>query len=271
MLFDRFSFREREEGMPADEPVADLPTESRGYSFTLDTRQMVFLIAGYCFLCVLVFALGIVVGRAIAEPEAVIDSTGSQASLPSQQSAKPKPEVPAADRIPLVPDRPAQSQTTGSPEFTFSTAPHGTSPTGQEESVKATTPPSKPAIIPEGPSRAEAPAASAKPEDRPEVDPKRLATADTKAKTPPAARPVSGQGGDYTVQVSSFRSMDQASDLKDRLSKRGYTAYVQSVDLSDKGTWHRVRVGNYRDKDGAERVASDIRNRESLPAMVTRR
>jgi cell division septation protein DedD len=271
MLFDRFSFREREEGMPEDEPVADLPTERRGYSFTLDTRQMVFLIAGYCFLCVLVFALGIVVGRAIAEPEAVIDTTGSQASLPSQQSTKPRQEVAPADRIPLVPDRAPQSQTTGSPEFTFSPGPRDTPPTSQQESTTATAPLSKPAIIPEGVSRVEPPTVPDRPEDRREVETKRLATADTKAKTPPAARPVSSQAGDYTVQVSSFRSMDQASDLKDRLSKRGYTAYVQSVDLSDKGTWHRVRVGNYRDKDGAERVASDIRNRESLPAMVTRR
>jgi cell division septation protein DedD len=55
------------------------------------------------------------------------------------------------------------------------------------------------------------------------------------------------------------------------LSKKGYTAYVQSVDLSDKGTWHRVRIGSYRDKEGAERVASDIRSRESLPATVMKR
>ena len=103
------------------------------------------------------------------------------------------------------------------------------------------------------------------------MEPKRVATAEVNAKPAPAARPVSGQAGDYTVQVSSFRSLDQASDLKGRLSKRGYSAYVQSVDLSERGTWHRVRVGNYRDKDGAERVASDIRSRESLPAIVTRR
>jgi cell division septation protein DedD len=65
--------------------------------------------------------------------------------------------------------------------------------------------------------------------------------------------------------------MEQASDLKGRLSKKGYTAYVQSVDLSDKGTWHRVRVGNYRDKEGAERVASDLRSQESLPATVMKK
>ena len=51
MLFDRFSFRERESGMPEEDPVlTDLPSESRSYAFTLDTRQIVFLIAGYCFL-----------------------------------------------------------------------------------------------------------------------------------------------------------------------------------------------------------------------------
>jgi cell division septation protein DedD len=271
MLFDRFSFREREEGMPDDQSVADLPTESRGYSFTLDTRQMVFLIAGYCFLCVLVFALGVVVGRAIAGPEAVIDATGSQASLPPPQPTKARQEVPPADRIPLVPDREPQSQTTSSPDFTFSPTLPGTPPTGKKEPTTTTAPLSKPAITPEVAPRNEPAAVTARSEDRDEVEPRRVATAETKVKAPPAAGLVSSQGGDYAVQVSSFRSLDQASDLKGRLSKRGYSAYVQSVDLSDKGTWHRVRVGNYRDKDGAERVASDIRNRESLPAMVTRR
>ena len=97
------------------------------------------------------------------------------------------------------------------------------------------------------------------------------ATAETKPKVPAATRVSLTQPGDYTIQVSSFRSMEQASELKGRLSKKGYTAYVQSVDLSDKGTWHRVRVGSYRDKDGAERVASDLRSRESLPATVMKR
>ena len=41
MLFDRFSFRERESSMPEDDAVvADLPTESRSYSFTLDTESL---------------------------------------------------------------------------------------------------------------------------------------------------------------------------------------------------------------------------------------
>ena len=118
----------------------------------------------------------------------------------------------------------------------------------------------------------EPPAVMPKAEERREPEPRRpAATADSKAKGPSAARISLSQGGDYTIQVSSFRSVDQASELKGRLSKKGYAAYVQSVDLSDKGTWHRVRIGNYRDKQGAERVAGGLRNQESLPATVMKR
>jgi cell division septation protein DedD len=111
-----------------------------------------------------------------------------------------------------------------------------------------------------------------KAEEKREPEPRRSAvTGDSKPKVPSAARVSLSQGGDYTIQVSSFRSVDQAGELKGRLSKKGYAAYVQSVDLSDKGTWHRVRVGNYHDKEGAERVAGNLRSQESLPATVMKR
>ena len=109
-------------------------------------------------------------------------------------------------------------------------------------------------------------------EEKREPEPRRpVVTAEHKSKTPTATRVSLSQGGDYTIQVGSSRSLEQATELKDRLSKKGYVAYVQSVDLSDKGTWHRVRVGNYRDKEGAERIANDIRSRESLPTTVMKR
>jgi cell division septation protein DedD len=109
-------------------------------------------------------------------------------------------------------------------------------------------------------------------EDKREPEPHRPVVAtEPKPKAPIAARASLSQGGDYTVQVGSSRSLEQATELKGRLSKKGYVVYVQTVDLSDKGTWHRVRVGSYRDKEGAERVASDIRSRESLPATVMKK
>jgi cell division septation protein DedD len=274
MLFDRFSFRERESGMTEEEPVmADLPTETRSYSFTLDTRQMVFLIAGYCFLCVLVFALGIVVGRATTPADTVAET---QAPAPTQavdQPTKGRPELSTGSRIALMPASEPKHQTAQVPEFAFSPTLPESPPTSKSDSPSVLAPArSKPAAAPEVTPGSEPPAGPPKAEERREPEPRRPAVAaESKPKAAAATRVSLNQGGDYTIQVSSFRSMEQASDLKGRLSKKGYAAYVQSVELSDKGTWHRVRVGNYHDKEGAERVAGDLRSRESLPATVMKR
>jgi cell division septation protein DedD len=275
MLFDRFSFRERESGMPEEEPVlTDLPSESRSYAFTLDTRQIVFLIAGYCFLCVLVFALGMVVGRATSQPEPVAQvakNDDSAPSLPREQPAKGQPLPSTSSRIPLIPPAEPKKPAVQGPEFAFSPTLPESALTSKNESLSATTP-SRPrsAPMPEVASSNEPP--DAKVEEKREMEPRRsIVTAENKPKTPAATRVSLSQGGDYTIQVGSSRSLEQATELKGRLSKKGYVVYVQTVDLSDKGTWHRVRVGNYRDKEGAERIASDIRSRESLPATVMKR
>jgi cell division septation protein DedD len=274
MLFDRFNFRERESGMAEEEPVlADLPTEARSYAFTLDTRHIVFLIAGYCLLCVLVFALGVVVGRATSQPETMAKSENSAASLPREQSTKGQPTPSASSRIPLIPAAEPKKPAVQGPEFAFSPTLPESALTNKSESLSGTTPPRpRPAPTPDLASSNEPPTMETMAADKREPESRRPAvTAEDKSKTPTATRVSLSQGGDYTVQVGSSRSLEQATELKGRLSKKGYVAYVQSVDLSDKGTWHRVRVGNYRDKEGAERVASDIRSRESLPATVMKR
>jgi cell division septation protein DedD len=271
MLFDRFSFRERESSLPEEEPVvADLPTESRSYSFSLDTKQMVFFIVGYCFLCVVVFALGVVVGRATTPSEKAAETAGSMASLAREQPGKGRLESSPSGRIPLMPAAEPKNQAVQTPEFAFSPTLPDASSTSRSESVSAAAPRPKPAPTPEVTRSSEPPIVAPKPEEKRDPEPRQIATAESK-KAPTATRVSLSQNGDYTVQVSSFRSIEQANDMKGRLSKKGYVAYVQSVDLSDKGTWHRVRVGNYHDKEGAERVANDLRSRESLPATVMKR
>jgi cell division septation protein DedD len=272
MLFDRFSFREREGGLPEEESVGDLAAEGRGYSFTFNTRQLVLLIAGYCFLCVLVFSLGVVIGRAGTQPEATIDTTSTQATLSPEPPANISQDSRANSRIPLVPEATPKGQPGREPAFTFSPLPPEAPPTehGDNPSTVARQTPPPPA--PEVMRSSEPPALASRPEDKRDAEVRRAELTSPRPKEMPVPRPISvPQGGDFTIQVSSFRSLDQASDLKGRLSKKGYAAYVQSVDLQDRGTWHRVRIGTYRDKDGAERVANDLRSRESLPATVMKR
>lgn len=235
-MFERFNFRERMGEIPQeDEPITETPSERAGYSFTLGTRQVVFLISGYFFLCVLVFALGVVVGRAISQPESASEATASLASLPREQPATARQDVLTGSHLP--PASPSPGKGAGS---------------------EGTTGRAKPLNMQEAALSSALTATASKPAEKRETEP---AVPRTSPSLP----------ADYTVQVSAFRTLEQANELKGRLSKRGYGAYVQSVALNDKGTWHRVRVGNFRDKEGAERVASGIRTRENLPALVTRR
>src|SRR5262245_11557414 len=185
MLFDRFNARERQSGMPEEEPVlADLPTETRSYAFTLDTRQIVFLIAGYCFLCVLVFALGVVVGRATSQHETVAKAEDSTPRPPRDQPAKGQPDPSTSGRIALIPAaEPKKSEVQG-PEFAFSPTLPQSALTSKSESLSATTPPrSKPSPTPEVIPSSEPPAVAAKAEEKREPEPRRPAvSAESKPK-----------------------------------------------------------------------------------------
>ncbi|MBZ0070816.1 MAG: SPOR domain-containing protein [Gammaproteobacteria bacterium] len=53
--------------------------------------------------------------------------------------------------------------------------------------------------------------------------------------------------GTYLLQVGSFRSLQQADQLKAKLALIGLQAGIQTVTLSERDTWHRVRVGPFKD------------------------
>lgn len=66
----------------------------------------------------------------------------------------------------------------------------------------------------------------------------------------PAARPTTW------LQLGSFSDANQADDLKARLALMGFEASIQTVDLPDKGTRHRVRLGPFNATDLAKVQAS---------------
>ncbi|MEE8222112.1 MAG: SPOR domain-containing protein [Nitrosomonadaceae bacterium] len=49
----------------------------------------------------------------------------------------------------------------------------------------------------------------------------------------------------YYLQAGSFQNAEDAESLKANIAMLGLEAYVQSADLSEKGMWHRVRVGPF--------------------------
>ncbi|MCP4748384.1 MAG: SPOR domain-containing protein [Desulfobacteraceae bacterium] len=62
----------------------------------------------------------------------------------------------------------------------------------------------------------------------------------------------------YTVQVASFKKIDEAEHLVSKLRDKGYHAYQIRSDLSDKGVWYRVRVGAFLSYAAARQVLNEL-------------
>ncbi|MDA8225039.1 MAG: SPOR domain-containing protein [Betaproteobacteria bacterium] len=78
----------------------------------------------------------------------------------------------------------------------------------------------------------------------------------------PAARPATW------LQLGSFADANQADDLKARLALMGFEASIQTVDLPDKGTRHRVRLGPFNATDLA-RVQTSLQQNGILATPVS--
>ncbi len=83
----------------------------------------------------------------------------------------------------------------------------------------------------------------------------------------PAAAP---QERFYSVQVGSFRRVEQAYRLQDVLVKKGYQARIGLSIVEGKGAWYRVRVGRYADRDAADETAQRLKKKEKIDVLVMR-
>jgi DedD protein len=85
------------------------------------------------------------------------------------------------------------------------------------------------------------------------------------------APPAVAAGGALVVQAASFRTPEDAGTLKDKLTKKGFVAYIQKADLGAKGTWYRVLVGPYDDTEAAGKAAERLKAEYHLSALVRKR
>lgn len=69
------------------------------------------------------------------------------------------------------------------------------------------------------------------------------------AEPKPAAAAPKPAGDALFLQAGSFQNPADADNLKARLALMGVEASVQKVEVPDKGTMHRVRVGPYMGQD----------------------
>jgi DedD protein len=72
----------------------------------------------------------------------------------------------------------------------------------------------------------------------------------------------------YTVQTASYKEKEMAKEEVKRLKKRGYAAFITSIDLPGKGMWHRVRLGSFSQKSAAEKLKRKLQAKEGISPIV---
>ena len=102
-------------------------------------------------------------------------------------------------------------------------------------------------VQPGAPSSTPSAPAAGKPAPKAEV-----ARADTEPAPSAEAR------GRLWLQVGAYVNKQDAENQRARFAVLGYEAQIQSTDIPDKGTVHRVRVGPYRDPDEAGKVRGEL-------------
>jgi cell division septation protein DedD len=104
------------------------------------------------------------------------------------------------------------------------------------------------------------------------VNEKAVAPAETKPlkTTEPALPEIAVKGPVYTIQIASVKDQESADKLVGDLVKKGYPEYRSSGEVPGKGTWHRVRIGEFREKSEAETVLARIGKDKVKGIIVSR-
>ncbi len=209
--------------------------------YYLSRGQLIALGGGFTIVSVIVFLLGMLVGKSIEARKVV------------------KPPEPLV-RIPVRPAAQGSSATAGSrEEMTFyeTLTKSASAPVLSEEAPKEVkrNPDKTVKVEPKDPNtgaREGSAAKARKLEEKPASPVNRSQTVEN-----------SDANKSWTVQVNAFPDEKSAKDSVERLKEKGYKAF--STEVRNNGrVWYRVRVGRFNSRDEAEKIENTLRNKENM-------
>ncbi|HTD28469.1 MAG TPA: SPOR domain-containing protein [Xanthomonadaceae bacterium] len=137
-------------------------------------------------------------------------------------------------------------------------------PTAPANKSAATPATSKAASIKAPPTTPATPAATAASTATPAASSGVAAPAAVKTAAAPSPA-AAGRG--YAVQVSAYRSEDEAVALRNKLKAAGFTAFSERIQ-AESGTLYRVRIGPEADRDAADKLRAELSSKMALNGMV---
>ena len=237
--------------------------------------KIVPLFITFAVLFIVVFALGIIIGKGLGEPETPIIEKTYEIGVPDEEpdvevveevliedtekdeiespAAKLKPEDLAKEKDDKQKDESirAEDQVSGGTDHLVTRSP-APAPKPTEKTAKAT----------------EKPKAPSREDVIKEIKEDSLKKTPPKEKTPAAktTMPKTDPGGQYTVQLAAFQNQAQANQLMNSMKSKGYPAFIKQFVTPDKKTWYRVRVGTFSTKEKAAEYGNKLKKQQ--PAEV---
>jgi cell division septation protein DedD len=77
-----------------------------------------------------------------------------------------------------------------------------------------------------------------------------------------------GKEGGYQLQVSSFRTREEAESFATQLRARSHKAYVTEAHVAGRGTWFRVRIGPFTSQHAAAQYRAGFEGREHVVPFI---
>lgn len=235
---------------------------------SLDGRQVFYLFFGGAVIACLVFVLGVMVGRRV-EARAHVDRGAATSAARDPLTALDKLDASARE------------------DMSFQTSLAGGKPAASEvdQAVAAIEQARAEAARKDDAGKAKkGGAAKVEPAPELEVEPAPAAEAKTAAvegkkepkvaakKAHPASKPGAddGDGGRFTLQLSSFKEKSEAEAFQVNIRDAGYRAYLVEAEVEGKGRFFRVRFGSYDSYQAALAAKDEFERKVQKIAYVTR-
>jgi len=216
--------------------------------FYFSRGQLVLLGAAFTLATVVIFFLGIFVGKSIEERKL----------LKKEEPLVKIPIKPGSAEPSAAPAPPAQPRD----EITFNDSLSGAanSLAAAEENSREAKPVEK--IVQPEPKVKTVVAKTETPAIR--MAEKKVAVEDLPKKQGTTSAESKEPGKTWRAQVNAFPDERSAQQIVDRLKNKGYNAYVTEVQNKGK-TWFRVSVGKFGSRDDADKMVETLRTKESYP------
>jgi cell division septation protein DedD len=234
------------------------------HEIQLSGKQLVFLFMATTVVSVVIFLCGVLVGRGVRS-ERTTQAADAALTTPAPDPT-PVQEQPTAQASPVAepPSPPADDELTYRQRLESERTPaedlKPQASTGRVDARPDTLPTPEPEPVKPAPAAsasASAAAAAAPP-----------ATAASSSSSPAAAQ--ASSSGRWVVQLVALRDRKAANSIVQRLSTKGYPAFLVSPTASTPNQVFKVQVGRYADRGEAEKVASRLQKEEKFKPWISR-